>query len=77
MHSNRISPIGAPDVQDSAALSNTDYVQLEELFQQLLKAPDAEASAQNCLADNRYSGVCCSAAIRDLSLTKCAHRDTT
>jgi hypothetical protein len=58
--------------QDSAALANTDYVQLEELFQQLLKAPDAEATAQNCLVDNRYSGVRCSAAIRDLTLTKCA-----
>ena len=64
--------LGSHNPQDAAALANTDYVQVEELFKQLLKAPDAEATSQNCLADNRYSGVHCSAAIRDLTLTKCA-----
>ena len=34
-------------MQDSAALANTDYVQLERLFQQLLKAKDAEAVTDN------------------------------
>ncbi len=57
-------------MQDSAALANTDYVQLERLFQQLLKAKDAEAVTDNCLATNSCSGVSCSAAVRDVALTK-------
>ena len=57
-------------MQDSAALANTDYVQLEKLFQQLLKAKEAEAVADNCLATNSCSGISCSAAVRDVTLTK-------
>ena len=57
-------------MQDSAALANTDYVQLERLFQQLLRAKDAEAVTDNCLATNSCSGVSCSAAVRDIGLTK-------
>ena len=57
-------------MQDSAALANSDYVQLEQLFQQLLKAKDSDAVADNCLATNSCSGVSCSAAIRDVTLTK-------
>ena len=57
-------------MQDSAALANTDYVQLERLFQQLLKAKDAEAVTDNCLANNSCSGVSCSAAVWDVGLTK-------
>ncbi len=57
-------------MQDSAALANTDYVQLERLFQQLLKAKNAEAVTDNCLATNSCSSVSCSAAVRDVALTK-------
>ena len=57
-------------MQDSAALANTDYVQLERLFQQLLKVKGPEAISDNCLATNSCSGVSCSAAIRDVALTK-------
>jgi hypothetical protein len=49
-------------VQDPAELWNTDLMQREELFAELLKST---GSAVNCLADNRWSGIAFSDAKRD------------
>lgn len=56
--------------QDSAALANTDYVQLEALFQELLRAPVADGTTGNCLAGNLFSGVSCSTVSREASLER-------
>lgn len=45
-------------------------MQLETLFQELLRAPVTDATPANCLAGNLYSGVSCSAVARDASLQR-------